>query len=296
MQNRILKESRRHGDIFLPISKYRMDIVNSKMVLDCHWHEELELFKIVKGRFRFQIASQYFAVQEGDLLFVNSGELHSAMAEQNGDFVCLAIVFSPDMLEGPANDRIQLEYLSPLLDGTLTIQRIFQQNTQSENNLQTYFDRVYDLLEEKPHAYEITLKAYLFLILSQLIQTNSSSQTQLKNKRDTAIAESIKNAISYMQDNYQNCLTVAMLAEHCNLSEGHFCRMFKKYTMKTPIAYINCFRLSKAAQLLESTDRKILDIALDSGFNSLSYFINVFHESMGCTPSDFRRKSNNSLF
>ena len=295
MQNKILKESRKHGDIFLPISKYRMDISNSKMVLDCHWHEELELFKILKGRFRFQIASQYFDVQEGDLLFINSGELHSAMAEQNGDFVYLAVVFSPDMLEGPANDKIQLEYLSPLLDGTLTVQRIFQQKTPQENNLQNCFNQIYALLEEKPRAYEITVKANLFFLLSQLVQTNSI-QTQPNNRRDTATAESIKNAISYMQDNYQKSMTVAILAKHCNLSEGHFCRMFKRYTMKTPIAYMNCFRLTKAAELLESTDRKILDIALDSGFNSLSYFVNVFHESMGCTPSEFRRKSNNSLF
>ena len=92
------------------------------MVLDCHWHEELELFKVLKGSFGFQVASQYFEVKEGDLLFINSGELHSAMAEQNGDFTFLAVVFSPDMLEGSANDKIQMEYLSPLLNGKFAVQ------------------------------------------------------------------------------------------------------------------------------------------------------------------------------
>jgi AraC-like DNA-binding protein len=292
MQDRILKESRRHGDLFLPISNYQMNLHNSKILLDCHWHEELELFKVLKGAFRFQIASQYFEVTEGELLFINSGELHSAMAEHDGDFAYSAVVFSPDMLEGSANDKIQMEYLSPLLKGQLAVQRLFQQKTQQERNLQNYFDQIYSLLEEKPTAYEIALKAYLFFILGELIRTGSTP-VRGDGMKDTA-AESIKNVIEYMQGNYQTNITITMLAQRCSVSPGHFCRMFKRYTMKTPVEYINCFRLSKAAQMLETTDRKVLDIALDCGFNSLSYFINIFHENVGCTPSDFRKKANNS--
>ena len=54
--------------------------------------------------------------------------------------------------------------------------------------------------------------------------------------------------------------------------------------------YINGMRLSAAADLLLESDRKVLDIAFDTGFNSLSYFIGVFKQSMGCTPTEFRRR------
>ena len=73
------------------------------------------------------------------------------------------------------------------------------------------------------------------------------------------------------------------------MSDGHFCRMFKKYTFKTPVQYMNSVRLSAAMDLLTRTDRKVLDIALDTGFNSLSYFIGVFKQGLGCTPTQFRR-------
>ena len=64
---------------------------------------------------------------------------------------------------------------------------------------------------------------------------------------------------------------------------------FKKYTFKTPVQYMNSVRLSAAMDLLTRTDRKVLDIALDTGFNSLSYFIGVFKQGLGCTPTQFRR-------
>lgn len=65
------------------------------------------------------------------------------------------------------------------------------------------------------------------------------------------------------------------------MSSGHFCRLFKKYTFKTPVQYINGVRLSAATDLLLESDRKVLDVAFDTGFNSLSYFIGVFKQSMG---------------
>ncbi len=288
MQDRALKENRRHGSILLPISNYKIEIKNNKMLLDCHWHEELELFKATAGRFRFQIASRYYDVSAGDLLFVNRGELHSAMAEQNGDFSFQAVVFSPDMLKGPSEDKIQLEYLTPLLSGRFSVQRQFRQETQEERNLQDCFDRIYALLEEKPAAYEILLKAYLYFLLNGLIRTgNACAEASV---RETAAAENIKKAIGFMQENYRDPITVEMLARLCSVSPGHFCRTFKKFTMKTPVEYLNCCRLSKAAEMLETTDRKILDIALDCGFNSLSYFINVFREAMGCAPSQYRKR------
>jgi AraC-like DNA-binding protein len=290
MQYRILKENRRHGDILLPISDYKIVLSGLRDILECHWHDEMELFKVTGGSFRFQIASQYFEVAQGDVLFINSGELHSAMAEQNGDYSFEAIVFSPDMLKGPSEDKVQMEYLSPLLNGRLAVQRIFHPDTQPGKRVQELFDNTYQLLVRRPPAYEISLKANLYLILNELVQTGNGI-TELKElKREAASSESIKKVIRYLHENYASDITIDMLAGYSSMSSGHLCRVFKKYTMKTPIEYLNCCRVSNAVMMLESTNRKILDIALDCGFSSLSYFIHVFRENMGCSPSEYRRK------
>ena len=103
-------------------------------------------------------------------------------------------------------------------------------------------------------------------------------------------ARGIKAAIDYIHKNYRQPITIRQLAGLSHMSDGHFCRLFKKYTFKTPVQYINRARLSAAMDLLLESDRKVMDIAFDTGFNSLSYFIGVFKQSMGCTPTEFRRR------
>jgi AraC-like DNA-binding protein len=60
-------------------------------------------------------------------------------------------------------------------------------------------------------------------------------------------------------------------------------------TRKTPVDYINSYRIRQAAALLQQSDRKISDIAMDAGFDNVSYFIKVFRKAMKCSPSEFRK-------
>ena len=89
---------------------------------------------------------------------------------------------------------------------------------------------------------------------------------------EKASSKAVKAAIDYIRENYKKQISIEELAKLCHMSDGHFCRMFKKYTFKTPVQYMNSVRLSAAMDLLTRTDRKVLDIALDTGFNSLSLF------------------------
>lgn len=291
MNSIVLKENRRHGDILLPISNYYLEVHNSSIIRGCHWHNEFELFRIAKGKAVFQIGSAFFEVAEGDLLFINSGELHAALALDNADCTYRAVVFSPDMLRAPANDQIQMQYIEPVLSGSLVLHNHIRQRDEHEMRIQKYFDELYRLIDERPPAYELLLKAYLFLTFGELVQCSPCDRRQQPARKDMENMETIKSVIDFIQNNYRENITIPMLADRCNISPGHFCRLFKKYTMKTPIQYINYYRLTKATELLKTTDRKILDVALDTGFNSLSYFIDVFHDSIGVSPSDYRRQT-----
>lgn len=77
------------------------------------------------------------------------------------------------------------------------------------------------------------------------------------------------------------------------MSEGHFCRTFKLITFKTPIDYLNYYRTTKAQDLLIRSNKKVLEICMDVGFNNLSYFINIFKKNTGYTPSAFKKNFKN---
>ena len=288
MVNRNLKEERHHGDIGLPVSCYRMEpfFSGGQKELECHWHDEMELFKVEKGAMRVRCGSDYFEAQAGEMVFFNSGELPAAHSRAGQALDYTAGAFSPEMLCGDENDIVRREYVAPVMEGKLHLRRVTRPGDGESAQVLAAFERAMELLLERPAAYELRVRAQLLEIFAGLTQSGERAASQ----RERMPAQGIKAAIDYIRSNYRQSITISQLAELSHMSDGHFCRLFKKYTFKTPEQYINRVRLSAAMDLLLESDRKVLDIAFDTGFNSLSYFIGVFKQSVGCTPTEFRRR------
>ncbi|MBP3704555.1 MAG: helix-turn-helix transcriptional regulator [Clostridia bacterium] len=284
---RNMKESRRHGDALLPITQYCIRQGDGLSALDCHWHSEMELFCVMQGAVTIQCGTSVFEAHAGDIAFFNSGELHAAVpADNSGDLYFRAVVFSPDFLCGATNDILRVKYISPIMNGELQPPRLIRNGTPLHTEISGNFDIVYALLEQRPPLFEFRAKATMLALFGALVE--NSTITEISARQGTAAA-SIKKAIRYIQENYRAPLTVEKLAETAGMSEGHFCRVFKQYTLKTPVQFINSVRLTHAADQLSNTNKRVLDIAMDCGFNSVSYFIEVFRESFNITPSKYRK-------
>ena len=101
--------------------------------------------------------------------------------------------------------------------------------------------------------------------------------------------EIIKKVVEHIWKYYTKRLYVSDLAKIANMNEQYFCRFFKKYLGKTPMAYINTYRLQQAALLLETTDIPITTLCLECGFNNLGHFFDKFKSLYGITPLQFRK-------
>ena len=93
-----------------------------------------------------------------------------------------------------------------------------------------------------------------------------------------------------MRKNYKTQLTLEEIAEVAGMSPKYFCYFFKEMTQKTPINYLNAYRIECAARKLLTTDLSVTDIAYGCGFNDLSYFIKTFKSIKGITPNGLRKK------
>jgi AraC-like DNA-binding protein len=98
----------------------------------------------------------------------------------------------------------------------------------------------------------------------------------------------IDNAIQYMHTHFGKKITIGKLAAVANLSESHFIKVFKDTTGKTPKEYLLLMRLDKAKKMLQNTNKKNTEIALDCGFNNSSHFANTFKKYFKTTPLKFR--------
>ena len=106
----------------------------------------------------------------------------------------------------------------------------------------------------------------------------------------------IANAVKYAKEHAANSdITIEDVAACAGFSIDYFNKLFLAHTGFTVMAYINYTRCKKAVTALRNTDRSILDIALDVGYNSHEGFIKAFKKQYGMTPNEYRNSMKNKV-
>lgn len=284
-----LKEDRKHGNESFPIAPYWMAYGPGEHVLNCHWHEEAEFLYVMEGATLFQIGTGYYPVNAGEAVFIHGGDIHAGYPLGNDGCKFFAVVFDMNLLRSGMNDIVQSDYILPLLEGRRSLPPLFNGDVPWQKAVLSSLNGIVQAFEKGKQGYELFVKAHLYLILSEIASGNHWMVRNPADRSDLHKIDRLKTVLSYIANCYNRKIRIKEMASMICMSEGHFCRFFKSLVRKTPIDYINSYRVEKAAQLLEHNDRKIIDIAMEVGFDNLSYFIKKFKEHMDCTPSEYRK-------
>lgn len=79
------------------------------------------------------------------------------------------------------------------------------------------------------------------------------------------------------------------IASILKMNEKYFCKFFKQMTNKTPIEYLNWYRIECACEKIKSSSLSLTEIAYDCGFNDTSYFTKVFKKYNGMSPREYKK-------
>lgn len=128
-------------------------------------------------------------------------------------------------------------------------------------------------------------------VLYDQIMTHShkGDQTRKIVVTDTT-GEKIKSIIEFIEDNYRSDISREGLAAAVGMNPNYFSSQFREYTGKKINDYINELRIRDAIERLKDREVKIIDVALTSGFDSLSTFNRAFKHATGMTPTDYRKE------
>jgi transcriptional regulator GlxA family with amidase domain len=102
--------------------------------------------------------------------------------------------------------------------------------------------------------------------------------------------EAILEAQMYMEENYQQEITVQQVAEKSHMSRRNFIRRFKKATQNTPLQYLQRIKVEAAKKALEKNRQNITSLMYDVGYNDAKSFRSMFKRITGLTPRDYRSK------
>ena len=93
----------------------------------------------------------------------------------------------------------------------------------------------------------------------------------------------------YLAEHCNEKLTLAAMAEACEVSTGDFCRFFKKHMEMTPFEYLQKCRIWNSMDAVLDKTASMGEIAGANGFAGASYFSETFRKEMGCSPADYRK-------
>ncbi|AUB54055.1 helix-turn-helix transcriptional regulator [Enterococcus mundtii] len=287
-----LKEMTEHGDSLFPIAvHYTNHPAHQENMIHPHWHRELEILYVYQGLMEVKIEGVPYVVHEGEVMFIPANQLHEALNHQMNACAFFAIVFDASFIESRVSDHIQQTYLDPLLHSPEQVAIHFTNDCSSISEIQQLVITIIDTFALKESRFELTIKAQLFLLIKHFsrysTQVNPAKLVASKNKLNTYRCKKI---ILYLEENYQSTITLEAISRHIGYSKEHFCRFFKKHFRMTFFTYLNQMRIKKAEYLLLHTDLKIIDIALEAGFEDPNYFTSLFKRETQMTPTGYRKK------
>lgn len=251
-----------------------------------HWHSALEIIMTVENDYEVIVDDVTYHVPLGGIMMIPPGEIHSLIAPETGS----RFVFLFDL--APFSRFQGFSGVLPLLSQPLLI---------TKGDYPAIYDDIYNILVQIRNEYfgknefaELTICSLLLNLFVKLGTNRLESIDLFSNIRiykQKEYVQKFNSVMDYIDSHYMDNLSLDDIASSIGFSKYHFSRLFKQYTGYTFCAYISHRRIKVAEDLLAQPDLSITEIALQSGFPSISTFNRLFKQQKGCTPSEYREKN-----
>ena len=250
-----------------------------------HWHEDLQFIYVLSGQIEVVTLETSVPLQEGEGIFINKNVVH-LVKKKSSSCHYNSFVFPDYFLKfyfgSPAGNMV--EQVVGKEDFT-----VFRIENRAEHAAVLRALRKLSELERKKtplYTYEVlTVLCSLWLELCRVIIVPEPQPEK------QAIRERMAVFLRFIEQHYQESVSLEQLADSAHVSKSECLRCFKASLRTAPYQYLTEYRLSRAAGMLRSTDLPIGEIAVRVGFGQSSQFGKCFREKTGMTPGEYRRQA-----
>lgn len=246
-----------------------------------HWHENYELCQVIKNSCKFLIDGKLIEANEGDIVSIPEYIEHSFIIENDDTHI-----------------RVLQFPLKILLNFNTTIESLKTHITNEEINsnpdVREKLDSILKIMEQEGNALYINSNPFLqsifaaiyFLLMRDFALEEKQSSVKKERKEFHKI-------VDYVNEHFNEDINVKTVASNLYISRGRLTSLFAKYSSTGLNDYINALRIKKANELLLDGHR-ITEAAIESGYQSIRTFNNVYKSYMGITPTEYVKKHTNT--
>ncbi|MCF2945412.1 AraC family transcriptional regulator [Paenibacillus tarimensis] len=270
----------------LPIKIILHPVDDTTRFIPRHWHESVEISYVLTGSIEtIYIEGTSYTSREGDIVVINSNDVHSFTVDPEEDGSALTVIISYEFLKNnfPDMDRIRFQCISSIETDAQQLSRMAKLRETLDTIIAVYRDRDRDPLAPirmRGLSYEL-----IYMLLGDFAVEKSHAGA-IKSQKHLSLLTEITD---FIKVNYKQQLPIALLASQFGFTAEYLCRFFRKQIGMTILQYIHAIRLENGHRDLVMTDHPVTQIAYDNGFPNVKSFNRVFKAMYAMTPDQYRK-------
>lgn len=251
-------------------------------------HNEIELNLLQSGWVTYLLGGQKVRIEAGRLSIFWAAIPHQIIDFGNEPDYFVATIPFAWFLQCKLPDKL----VQPLLHGDVIVEPRAGRG-RFDHELFLQWER--DLAEKREDSKRLVLlemEARLLRLGRELPSSPAgpvSAQRRKAGLSDGALSK-VEQMACFIAQNYLEKLSVEDIGKHVGLHPNYAMTLFQNAFGTTLIEYLTHHRVSHAQRLLATTDEKIVEVAFNSGFSSISRFNEAFRRDCGCSPREYRQK------
>jgi AraC-like DNA-binding protein len=279
-----------NGNSPLQFSSHTQEATGIQVMVQAHIHNYIEIIYALSGKYQILLNNQNYSFGEGDMVLINSNEIHKIYALTQDLNRYIVIKFEPEMLYTTAQSLFEMKYVMPFILNESTHQKIFGREEIQKTVIPDIIHGINREFREKRYGYELAIRANIYNLFLFILRRWNEQNVDLNidEEINKDMVKRIQSVFDYIENNYHDDITALQMAAHCNLSYSYFSRLFTKIMKRSFREYLNYVRITKAERLLTSSDLNVTEIALQVGFSTSSYFIQQFKLYKDISPKQYQ--------
>ena len=238
-----------------------------------HWHTQIEIIMPVIGGYNMECNNVRFDLREGDVIFIAPAVLHHLYAKEGERFI-----FQADT--SLFNGLRDFEYYMSLIYPAVAI---------TPEDYPAVYEEIRRLMAPLRDASIYCKLLEMFILIGREQKMTSATFTDVKTGKQQEYLDKFVSICDYINNHCTEELKLEEVADRAGFSKFHFSRLFKDFTGTTFYKYVNIKRINAAERLLLDPAINVTEVAVRSGFNSVSAFMRMFKQIKGCTPTEFKK-------
>lgn len=251
-----------------------------------HYHKEIELIFVLKGNLSYFVNKEKYTLSEHDLFWVNTLDMHSIYSES--EETLLLILHLDQFFFDTYYDNFS-NYYYKYNDS------INDRNNPLYNSISLSLAKIMISVIKLESDYKLKSINYIIeiiLVLLTYFRDENTSNLKSSSYKQTRLAYILK----FIEKNYNNNLTLSSISEDMHISPQYISKFFKDNLGIGFVDYVNKLRITKSLNDLLQSNKNILDIALEHGFNDHKAYNRVFKKEFHMTATEYKKKNKIILY